>query len=446
MKQPAKLLPVILIFLVIGAAFATDSLDQTIGEAVEKAVKLAIDRAIEAEMEQETKPKLDTNDIFWKRLKDNKVIILEEPELTNGTGCGQEWSVHGNLCEIKSLTAFAKRETSRMCKSGNRMATTMSSFERIITEGLEVTSKFREANLKTTDGKTKYSQVFASLNTADLKDLLERIKASRKDRSVNKCWRKMANLRSSGLCAICSGRHSSFIEAEKVLISKQTCDAFLTQCAEPFKLITDFVMLAHKISAAFKDNLDADKNPQLGQASEEIDKLAKRIKRTDLSRLIVKYLSNKNPVLSAELCSKTISVSKRPFALRLARLLSEFDFKKFKVFNRNLKNTLKSRAAKNPQSNWSGPEKTANPARALKLLSESDPSLEKLASFEDKPKSSDSSEVQDLKSSEAIEGDVKVQSSIDSSYTSFLGAIGTSGNEALGLMKHLPLNLTNRFP
>jgi hypothetical protein len=446
MKYPAKLLSVILIFMVIGAAFATDSLDQTIGEAVEKAVKLAIDRAIEEEMEQETKPKLDTNDIFWNRLKDKNVTILEEPEFTNGTGCGQEWSVHGNLCEIKSLTAFAKRESTKLCKAGDRMAKTMSRFERVITGGFEITSKFRDANLKTTGHKAKYFQMFTSLDTSDLKTLLERIKAGRKDRSLNKCWRKMAGLRSSGLCAICSGRHSSFIEAEKVLISKETCDEFLTQCAGPFRLITDFVILAHKISEAIIDILDANKYPQLNMASKDIDQLAKRIKRTGISRLIAKYLNDKNPVLSAELCSTTISVSKRPFALQLAKLLSKFDFEKFNLFNLNLKKTLQSRTAKNSASNWSGSAKIAKPSRVLKLLSESNPSLDKATSFQHQAESSFFSEVQIFNSSEIFEGDVKVQSTVDSSYNAFLGANGTSGNEASGPMKHLPLNLTNRFP
>ena len=446
MKYPAKLLSVILIFMVIGATFATDSLDQTIGEAVEKAVKLAIDRAIEEEMEQETKPKLDTNDIFWNRLKASNVIILEEPEFTNGTGCGQEWSVHGNLCEIKSLTAFAKRQSSKLCKAGEQMAKTMSTFERVITGGLEITSKFREANLNTTEHTAKYTQMFANLNTDDLKTLFERIKAGRKDRIINKCWRKIAELRSSGLCAICSGRHSSFIEAEKVLISKETCDEFLTKCAKPFRLITDFVIFAHKISAAIIGNLDAINYPHLNMASKDIEQLAKRIKKIDISRLIAKYLKDKNPVLSAELCSTTISVSKRPFAFQLAKLLSKFNFRKFHLFNMNLKHIFRLRTEKNSASNWSGSSKIAKPSRALKLLSESNPSLDKATSFQHQAESSFFSEVQVFNSSEIFEGDVKVQSAVDSSYNAFLGANGTSGNEASGPMKHLPLNLTNRFP
>lgn len=49
-------------------------------------------------------------------------------------------------------------------------------------------------------------------------------------------------------------------------------------------------------------------------------------------------------------------------------------------------------------------------------------------------------------SEEYTEGDVEVQSSIDSSYTSHSGAIGISNNEASTAMKHKPLNLTSRFP
>ena len=39
-----------------------------------------------------------------------------------------------------------------------------------------------------------------------------------------------------------------------------------------------------------------------------------------------------------------------------------------------------------------------------------------------------------------------VPSKVDSSYTSFIGATGTSGNEASTLMKHIPLNLSREFP
>jgi len=38
------------------------------------------------------------------------------------------------------------------------------------------------------------------------------------------------------------------------------------------------------------------------------------------------------------------------------------------------------------------------------------------------------------------------QAGTDSSYTSRIGAIGTSGNEASTHMKHLPLNMTKEFP
>jgi|688.fasta_scaffold60618_4 hypothetical protein len=34
----------------------------------------------------------------------------------------------------------------------------------------------------------------------------------------------------------------------------------------------------------------------------------------------------------------------------------------------------------------------------------------------------------------------------DSSYTSYFGATGTSGNEASGLMKYIPFNMSQEFP
>ena len=39
-----------------------------------------------------------------------------------------------------------------------------------------------------------------------------------------------------------------------------------------------------------------------------------------------------------------------------------------------------------------------------------------------------------------------VPSKVDSSYTSFIGGTGTSGNEASTFMKHIPLNLSDKFP
>lgn len=46
-----------------------------------------------------------------------------------------------------------------------------------------------------------------------------------------------------------------------------------------------------------------------------------------------------------------------------------------------------------------------------------------------------------------FEGDVMmVQPKIDSSYSSYFGTNGTSGNEVTSNMKHIPLNLTAAFP
>ncbi len=44
-----------------------------------------------------------------------------------------------------------------------------------------------------------------------------------------------------------------------------------------------------------------------------------------------------------------------------------------------------------------------------------------------------------------IGGDVKAQAKIDSSYTSFFGALGTSGNESLH-RGGTPFNITSAFP
>ena len=439
-----KLWSAAFIFLMVCSVLATRPAEHGFEKTIPPIEGRALEKLINEDMRHVSKTTQETKDIFWRRLIDRGVTILEEPEFEEGTGCHEEWSEYGNLCEITSLTAFAEKESQLLNRAAVKMAESLNKFQRVITRAFKLTSQFRRANLNTTEGQKHYSQTFATLDKADLNHLLERIKSSRQNNSLKKCWKKIADLRSSGLCAICSGRHSSFIEDNKVLITKKTCDGFLSDCVEPFSVITSFVMVAQKIAAAFKSKPGEKSLTELRKKSNNINALAKRIRKTNISRLIDKYLAKRGPLVSAELCSMLISVSKDPSALNFARMLSRFNFGRFNFINNKMRHTL-LRSSENSSDNWSGTAKASKLPRVSRLLSES------LAQFANPlstplPTQSNSSQVLLFKSSDFFVGDIKVQSSVDSSYNAFLGANGTSGNEGSHSLYHLPLNMTNRFP
>ncbi len=442
MSRSKKLLTALLFALMATSAFPFESF----GESVASEVKAAVDRAILEELVEETTSDrmtaMDFSDIFWKRLRQRNVTLLNDPKLLKKTGCHEEWSVYGTHCEIQSLTAFAKKEKSNINEGASQMAKSINQFGRVIFQALKLSSKFKQQPVNASRVDKTYAKIFTNLSSEDLKNLLRRIKASQKKRSLKNCWKKIANLRASGLCAICSSRHASFIEEDRLLITNETCHSFLDYCGQTFNLITDFVVFVQTISDAFKTEIGRKGLVRIRQDSDKISKIAERIKRAKISRLINKYLNNnKTDTVSAELCSMLISVSKQPIALKLAKMLSRLDFERFGEVNKRLDRSL-SRSGIEARKNWRGFESETKHHRMLKIENSD---MSSASSIEASPKLSPA-DLTSLDSSSFFIGDVKVQASIDSSYTSYMGATGTTGNEVSAHRRHLPLNLTNLFP
>ena len=141
----------------------------------------------------------------------------------------------------------------------------------------------------------------------------------------------------------------------------------------------------------------------------------------------MKYGADKNNEdLKARLCGKLLNLSHKTFieflADRCENLLPELNHLRGAIVGSYIKNIHTTRVEKRAarRSNFGG--RVTRPRILF-----------------------DASQFQ-LPPMDFLQGDVQVVKKMDSSYTSYFGAIGSSGNENSNVIHKRPMNLTHLFP
>lgn len=376
---------------------------------------------------------------FLQHLRDSGVEVLDRPVFIDST-CGDLWRVHGTLCGYESLKKFALAQREKLRQSiiaynglVSKMAPSVVELvEHILKHAAPVgdclaseaspgclLKKIREVRA------APYYQIFANLTA----------RPAEYDATVERCWNEMDKIRSNSLCAICSADASKYFLHDKVLVSQAICEAALQTCQQYFTDSKNFFYLLFLIDEALKQFL-LSRVSALDFAAlrfDETSRMGQTLKDSQICVAIQNYTNasihdSAKVNATASLCEKTLKIHDEPFLNTTERFLELIE-PTIKLSFSHVKKLLK---------------RDRNQPRLL----QADSSGWTVATTGEPATSAGDESVQNLE--KMYLGDVvmvpEVQASTDSSYTSYTGANGTSGNELSQNMPFLPINMTTLFP
>ena len=254
----------------------------------------------------------------------------------------------------------------------------------------------------------------------------------------------MSRVRSVSLCSICSARSGEFFEDSKALVLPEVCQAVIENCEDFFFRIRNFFTAVITMEQAMKDYLAKVMQKEDFESQFAIlEQFRTVMMKAKICQAVGEYIDNNKTSSSpqaATLCGKLLRIYETPFVAISGAFLNVVQ-KKISMLESSIEEHLSKQAFASGTPNSS--QYWTCLRRRLRLLSEL------RSNFLDLP----SVPVSELPASlipQSLDGDVKmvlpVEAKTDSAYTSFIGAIGTSGNEASTHMKHMPLNLTMHYP
>ena len=241
----------------------------------------------------------------------------------------------------------------------------------------------------------------------------------------------MIVLRGSSLCSTCSANSESYFNVDKGLVDINTCSSVLESCNESFDIIFQFFVgiepileLLEKMAHGSKDSCRCHNN--LHKLIAKIRGEVRIITQDHVHQDIMLFRRNKSQDVGARLCGKLLNLAHKPFIEFLANscqeILPELRPLRRAIVGAYLKNigTTRSERKNNKRSNFVS--KSSKPRILF--------------------------EISQLKLPETnfLQGDVQIVKKLDSSYSSYFGAIGTTGNENSIFIHKAPMNLTHLFP
>jgi len=282
----------------------------------------------------------------------------------------------------------------------------------------------------------KYFKVLADMNSTQFDQFTE---------SNAACWNEMIRVRASSLCTTCSGRGHLFFSNNKGLVSKESCSEILTKCSAPLLTLLKLVKGIHAIHPLLEHLEDYGIKTTIRRKVDlkKCEIYSEAINSTNINSLVESFLvkGDRNEEVDSTLCSTFLHLNSKTFIEFIESLFRKpIDSEEVKV-DKQMEFLLKV-----PAKSSSTPSRRLKQIRLTRMsidlpqlhhqptIDQIYPQARKLSSYKEN----------------ALEGDVKmlqgghdmgVRGNIDSSYTSFLGAKGTSNN-GHGLV----FNLTRTIP
>jgi hypothetical protein len=182
-------------------------------------------------------------------------------------------------------------------------------------------------------------------------------------RENKKCWEKMAQMRNSSLCSICSAKASRFYILKRVVVSDAHCAVLINDCWISFKLLNFYLRrlttvqkMSYKISK-FSESLVSIINRKF-MKSKKINSLYESVKGTVFDKFqpvlnlydlndpnSVLNKNNVNPLVSRCLCRRYIRLVGDTILTPLDRVVSSSKSATFSLGSLSQKLVDKHKAA-----------------------------------------------------------------------------------------------------
>ena len=408
-------------------------------------------------------------------LKEEKVHVFEPAIKDIGVNkCSSEWGVYGTYCTYESVKQFAIRDRKDIAHSRQSYTRSSRNVAQLFVE-MANSIEISEKTGNSASAKAPMNDPFYSV-LLDIKQdrnssltIMKRIMDNYGSfySNANVCWEKITRIRSSSLCGMCSGRNEEFFVNDKALVSEHICKEVIGECQGFFKIHRDFFKALLLIEDPLVSFLSIRKNKDLIGFIQKMRKSLEIVKRSKVSKSIMAYeWSNKdnNGAETATLCKKMLKLHEITYIDIISKFMKEVEkiFKEVRDTivqeSQNRKEDQKKLSA-NKKNNWSfqriafsrslqlKPEEiNSNTYSSIPLQNPSntnpiiyDYSINCNTTSLEIPPSILNSDVEMV-----INGSLVLN--VDSSYTSYIGALGTKGNEGFNVLLSLPINTSLILP
>ena len=386
---------------------------------------------------------------FLEKLKRENVVLYKQSQKYNSYKCGEEWRTFGTCCEEESLIQHAKRDSENIINATQKVANNLIGYSTIYLHTYRASFLLKQMSqlifIRLSPIQQSIKNVIEYMHQKEAQKFLKVTERIAKDPaflkdSLTRCMNEVSKVRAGANCGICSGRSSAFFEEDKVLITTQTCDSFVSVCSDPLRLLFEYLEEADTVIGFLARNFIGVKeiNKGLLEAIKKVDEISKEIMENKVLVTLGEHLKDqKNEEVKAELCAKMFKVSLPTIVQEIDRKSESF-WKRIFTFTSNIFTPPKTQ---NKSSNWL---MNAFKGRILQVHGKRTKTARNL---QEDPNQQTSSSNGDVKIG-LFQGDAKVMRIIpvDSSYMSYQGATGTVGSGTHIFLTRVPLNTSLLFP
>ena len=350
----------------------------------------------------------NTSNPFLEKLRRSSIDFLPSPNYQSQK-CPFEWGVHGTCCIQDQMTSFANEDRLKVTRSVEEFISFVHSFKGWFKNLQENIQDIQKSGVAIVNPKV--IAFFEAVKSPEVQTSIERLIDTNYAGDFISCWNQMITIRTNSICSLCSTRwHQFFFSTgeKKAWLSKGTCSLVISACKPSFQKLVEFIELVDKINGQIRNSYDQIQLKTIGA-----DKLFYKIEEwvKEISKKFIKSFLNSNESQKMDqLCEVSLQVYGKTMIEKVASVFNKESISKLNELISHLREKIQK-------------EKSGSRLRLLQS---------------------------DLNSNFAINdqlfvGDVKVMANTDSSYTSYYGATGTSGNENSMHMDAIPLNITSKF-
>ena len=283
-----------------------------------------------------------TKNPIIRMLHEKKVTVFSNPKQSGAASntCSWEWDEHRTCCGAASLRAYAINDVHKLQKAVDRVSSKMQKlFRGLKNKSKRIQTSFERARRKESSIRARIEKQAAGTDSIALAKAVERIRkfeAASQDMetfsklvdhkfsehkfssfSRQECFERIKQIRTSSLCASCSGDSARFFLQGRALISLEDCKITIGKCgliwAKSIEMI-DAIVMAQKITKYLKSLYPEEELPIFFKRDTNMVK--KWMGSTHLKQHLTECGPNVTecPQTSAKfLCEAFISVEEREF-------------------------------------------------------------------------------------------------------------------------------------
>lgn len=354
------------------------------------------------------------------------LLQVKEKAPSTPNKCSSEWNLHDTYCNYTALQQYAIDDKIRFSSISQQLKQNLFIASKAFLQvkaGIHSLNANTNSSLQASDeqkAKKKIAQFCDSNLSQSYFSFWSRVTSSASfNSSVDMCNQAMVNARSNSLCGLCSGRSPQFFFQKKVLVDESLCSRVVPDCKLMISDVVQFfegaTLIAADIANASRSNFSSS---NIQQYLKESEKIQQEITKTKLHKLISTYIANpSNLHLEKAICEKFVTIHDNQL---MSNILQNIVRTKEILYR-----LLDIPVPKTKEADIKSPSNYVDDSQITKKRLLQSGSVNSTLFFT---------------------GDViMIPKKTDSSYSSFFGSTGSSGNE---LSDHtaLPINTTSAFP